>query len=360
MNFRNTATKNLIPYIPGEQPETSDWVKLNTNEFPYQPSPNVQKQLELISKSYIDLRKYSHPYAEPLRSLIAKNYDINPNEVIVTNGSDEVLSLICRCFLDKNETIAFPEVTYTLYETLAIGVGAVCIKVPMIQNIDNPFTIDIEALEKTNAKIIFLPNPNALTGEYIEVNILKKIIQTSKKLWIIDEAYIGFVENITNPSYLNHLSNEKNVIVTRTLSKSHGLAGMRIGYAISKNQDIMNALYAMKDSYNQDSIAIQLGVAALLDVEYYNQKKIDIINERNKLNQELKLLDFFSIPSQANFILTKPKTNIKAEEIYLLLKNYKILVRFFKQSLISDYIRITIGTSEENRKLIEVLKQYET
>ena len=354
MDFRTSISKNISPYTPGEQPETKDWIKLNTNEFPYPPSVKVQEELYSITNDYSILRRYSQPYSEPLRSIIAQKYNISRDNVIVTNGSDEALTLIFRSFLEKGDSIAFPAVTYTLYETIATSVGATSIKVPMLFSDSNPFMVDIEQLAQTEAKVIFLPNPNALIGEYISALKLKNIITNSNKLWIIDEAYIGFVANESSASYLDILEDEPNVIVTRTLSKTHGLAGMRIGFAISKNQIIMNTLYGMKDSYNQDTIAIRLGVAAFKDEIYYQQKIQEIITERALLQKRLVSLGYFVIPSQANFILVKPKLQ-SAEQIYLFLKEHKILVRFFKNTLISDYLRITIGSPSENKVIIEKL-----
>ncbi len=357
-NFDNTIASKLQAYVPGEQYNNKDWIKLNTNEFPFPPSKKVRKTLKYIAKNYHTLRRYPHPYGEPLRTHIANKLQLKPEEVIISNGSDEILCLICRAFLDQNHNIAYPEITYSLYDILAQAVGANGIAVPM-QNKNNIFfRVPLENLNNADAKIIFLPNPNAITGEYIPVNCLLDTIQNSNKLWIIDEAYMGFHTD-KNTSCLEHknILNLKNVIITRTLSKSHGLAGARIGYAVSKNNNIMQTLYKLKDSYNQDSIAIQLGITALKDTNYYAKKCKNIIQERDKLYVRLQLLGFDVIPSHANFLLvTHPRYN--AQDIYQALKKNKILVRYFPEALIHNYLRISIGTPRENQSIVNHLMKY--
>ncbi len=353
-NFLSNIAQNLKEYLPGEQPQADTWIKLNTNEFPYHPSPHVKEELKKISSDYKNLRKYPHPFSEPLRSQLAKQWSTSPENVLVTNGSDEALMLITRTIFSEGEIAAFPKVTYSLYETILASVGAISYQVPMITT-SEPLRVNLDALEKSNAKAIFLANPNAITGEYIETNRLKEIIQKSNKFWIIDEAYINFVKT-EKASFLNHCDNKKNLIVIQTFSKGYGLAGLRVGYAISKNKNIMKALYQIKDSYNQDYIAIQLASRALKDLDYYKNKIKEMREQKTILTQILRTNNFFVLSSQANFVLARPQQKT-AKEIYQKLKEKKILVRHFKNTLFSDYLRISVGSPKEIQTISEEIKK---
>ncbi len=356
-DFRNKAIKYLIPYTPGEQSDSKNLIKLNTNEFPFPPSPNVRKELNRIASDYSILRKYPHPFSEPLRKTLALKYRVDPEEILVTNGSDEAISLICRAFLEQGDMATFSEVTYTLYEVLIKIGGGIPIKAKAKTKNGSPFCIDLDALEDTDAKVVFLANPNAITGEYTELDPLEDILSKSKKLWVLDEAYIDFHARKEKASFLEKWKRQQNVIVLKTFSKSYGLAGMRVGYAISKNKMIMKALYSIKDSYNQDRIAIRTSIAAMDDVEYYSEKISIIIQERKKLMKILSDMGYELIDSSTNFLLVKPVTE-KAEDVYKKLKEKNILVRYFKDSAISEYLRITIGTPNENKTLINALMDH--
>ena len=350
INFLSHIAQNLREYVPGEQPQGVHWIKLNTNEFPYSPSPFIQEELKKLSNQYATLRKYPHPLSEPLRSRLATKWNVSPENVLVTNGSDEALMLVVRSLFSEGEVVAFPEITYNLYETILASVGVNAYRVPMMK-INKVYQIDLKALEKSKAKGIFLANPNAITGEYIECERLKKIIQHSSKFWIIDEAYIDFSESKA-ASFLNHCHGKENVIVIQTFSKSYGLAGLRVGYAITANKTLMKTLYQMKDSYNQDYIAIQLACRALEDTTYYQNKIEEIKKQREFLTQTLHRNDFFVFSSQANFILVKPQRET-AYRIYQKLKEKKILVRYFQNCLLQDYIRISIGSPSDNKALLQ-------
>ena len=353
--FLNDNAKKLKPYTPGEQPQGGGWAKLNTNEFPYPPSPKVQRGLEKMNREYENLRKYPHPFSEPLRSRLAQKWELPAENVLITNGSDEALMLIARIIFDKGERAASPEVTYSLYETIAGSVGAIMERAPMkpVMKDTEPFRIDLEALENSKAKAIFLANPNAATGEYIATERLKKAVQNSKKLWIVDEAYIDF-PSAGKASLLHQGGSEKNLIVVQTFSKGYGLAGLRVGYAVSKDQAVMEALYAIKDSYNQDQIAIHLASEALCDQAYYEKKLREIKDQRKFLTHELQKNGFVVLSSEANFLLVKPRSG-DAERVYLGLKKKKILVRYFKSAPLSDYIRVSIGSPRENQTLLREL-----
>lgn len=355
MEFRNSTFKKIIPYVPGEQPTNQDWIKLNTNEFPHPPSQKVLEVLENIMPDM--LRKYPHPFAEPLRSHLAKFWKIDKEQLAVTNGSDEALLWVCRVFLDKDEKAVFSSVTYSLYKTLVEAVGKEFIETPCLNQKENPMAVDLFALEQSSAKFVFLPNPNAPTGEFFEPAKLSKIIQHSNKLWLIDEAYNDFVET-PNSSFIPFLQELPNAIVTRTFSKSYGLAGMRLGYVVSANPKVMQGLLAAKDSYNVDALAVQVGKAALHDQAYFKQTVGAVIEQRNFMHQQLLVLGFFVIPSQANFLLVAPPEPFLGQQVFAYLRSQKILVRYFSSVALKNFVRITIGNKEENKIIINQLKNF--
>ncbi|RME93843.1 MAG: histidinol-phosphate transaminase [Candidatus Hydrogenedentota bacterium] len=353
MDFLANRVKRLKPYTAGEQPNEDDWVKLNTNENPFEPVQAVKDTLIWFSKNLQLLRKYPHPMGEPLRSAFATQWNLPPEDVLITNGSDEALSLICRTCLNEAEAAIYPNISYSLYSTLIQSVGGTVKKAPMRNYQNYPYGVDLEALENSNAKLVFLPNPNAITGEAISCKELIQTIQKSKKLWVIDEAYADFsTESI---SLIPYLSTLQNVIVTRTFSKSYSLAGLRIGALLTSNKTLMQALYAIKDSYNEDVVALYCGMAALEEQTEF-QKRIQFVQkERTRLKQELQKLNFIVLDSEANFYLAAaPKQSGK--EFYEWLKAQKILVRYFDH--LEPFVRISIGNEAENNVLLKRAKEF--
>lgn len=356
-DFRNSTFQQFTPYIPGEQPSENGWIKLNTNELPYPPSPAVALALQEIAKIPNLLRRYSHPLGEPLRSELARFWRLRPEQVLVTNGSDEALLLICRVFLDKDDKAAFSQVTYSLYKTLVTAVEKTFIETPPLVKKDNPMAVNLQALENSDAKVIFLPNPNAPTGEFFEPQFLKECIANSKKLWVIDEAYNDFVLSDA-PSLIPLLNELPNTIVVRTFSKSYALAGMRLGYALASNPLLMHGLYSAKDSYNVDVVSARVGTAALQDQAYFHKTRLQVIEQREFLQTKLQELGFALIPSQANCILAAPPQPFKAQEIWQKLREHKILLRYFDAPLLENYLRISVGSCEENHALAELLQKF--
>ncbi|MDH4199098.1 MAG: histidinol-phosphate transaminase [Spirochaetia bacterium] len=351
-DFRNSIFKKLSGYTPGEQPDNENWIKLNTNENPYPPSPDALNVLKTISDNPSVLRKYPNPAGEPLRSALAIKFHLNPENILVTNGSDEALSLVCRVFLGPGKKALAPEITYSLYETLVLFSGADFAYAPMKN--DETLNISLENLLSHVADVVFLSNPNAQTGEYISPEIISATIRKSERLWIIDEAYNDFAESDA-PSFIPHLQNHPNAIVVRTLSKSHALAGVRIGYAVSLNPYILEGLNTAKDSYNEDALAIRIGQASLNDDAYLRKTIALVQNERKRLVQELLKRDFLILPSHANFILAQPPEPFIALNILNQLKDAKILLRHFNTRLLSRYLRISVGTQEENNRLLQAI-----
>ena len=353
-DFRNQIARGFSPYLPGEQPQGAGWVKLNTNENPYPPSAKVLQALGQSAEHPDLLRKYPHPFSESLKELIAQHYKIPADFVTIFNGSDEALAVICRCVLDAKDDAAYAAVSYSLYPVLIEQAGGHPQPVPMHNSDGLTLRIDQNALREHTARLKFLTNPNAPTGEFLENDKVVQLLNNTESLWVVDEAYHEFTRK---PSMATLVSDYENLIVVRTFSKSHSLAGLRVGYTICGNTFVNAALNAFKDSYNLDSIACRLASAAILDAEYTQSTVEKIIASRDSLLQKLSDLKFSVLPSSANFLLAKPPASISAEDLYLKLKENKILIRYFKNSEVSEFVRITIGTEEENTQLLSAIKK---
>lgn len=354
-NFLNAITQNAAHYTPGEQVNESGWIKLNTNESPLPPSPRVFKAMaELVGQGDI-LRKYSHPLGEPLLSALAQYWQEDKASLMVTNGSDEALALICRATLSAERAAVFPAVTYSLYQTLVTNAGARYLEIPMLEKPNQPYGVDVSALEKSAGAVVFLANPNAITGEYLEREALKKAIAASQKLWIIDEAYNDFAGS--DASMMPFVRELDNLVVTRTFSKTHALAGLRVGYLATANTGLMNGLMAHKDSYNQDAVATRLAAAALEDKDWHRGIIRAVNSGKEFLRSELKALGFIVYDSAANYLLAKAPEKMPAADIVQKLRSYKLLIRYYAGSAFSDCVRISVGAEGENAKLIGSLKE---
>ncbi len=354
-DFLNKITAAAAHYTPGEQVNEPGWIKLNTNESPLPPSPRVfHAMAELVGQGDI-LRKYSHPLGEPLLSALAGYWSCEKSHLMVTNGSDEALALICRATLSATEAAVFPAVTYSLYKTLVTNAGGVYSEVPMVAKENQPYGVDLAALENSAAKVVFLPNPNAITGEYVDRGKLAATIQKSAKLWVVDEAYNDFAG--AQATMMKYVAELPNLLVTRTFSKTHALAGLRVGYLATSNAPLMNGLMAHKDSYNEDAIAARLAAAALDDREWHQRTISAVLSGRDFLRTELAALGFVVYDSAANYLLAKAPQRMAAVEIVQGLRAYKILIRYYAGSQFSDCVRISVGSENENTRLITALRE---
>jgi len=345
--FWSDVVNSLTPYVPGEQPQNRDYIKLNTNENPFGPSKKVIEAIDHFDRNL--LKRYPDPEATKLRQSIADYYQMDLNQVFVGNGSDEVLAHSFFAFFKKDKPIAYPDITYSFYPVYA-----------NLYNIDahefsveDDFSININSIT-THCDGIILPNPNAPTSKYLELEQIKSLlIKHSNKVVIIDEAYIDF----GGQSAVSLVNEHNNLLVIQTFSKSRSLAGLRIGFAIGQAH-LIEALQRVKNSFNSypiDQLAIVAGSAAMKDVNYFNECCSQVIKSRQWTHKELEALGFECIESKANFILAKP-INYSAEKVYLDLKENGVLVRYFKHSKISDYLRISIDTQDNMQKLINTLK----
>ncbi len=332
-------------YVPGEQPRVGERViKINTNENPFPPSPKVMQAIRAIEPEI--LRRYPDPLADGFREVAGKLLDLPPEYLIAGNGSDDILSIAVRTFVGPGQTLASPDPTYSLYPVLAELGEAQFVTVPW----EKDWRLPIEALVHTGASAIFLANPNAPSGTFVRPKMMAELADAFDGVVLIDEAYVDFADE-----HCAGLVKEfENVVVTRTLSKSYSLAGLRFGYGIA-HPAVIHEMMKVKDSYNVDAISVIAATAALEDQEYSRQTWEHVRLERGRLSEELSRMGWGVIPSQANFILaTCPGGDGKSA--YLGLKQQGILVRYFDRPGLSDKIRITVGTSQENNAVLGGIK----
>jgi histidinol-phosphate aminotransferase len=343
-SFFRPAIDAMAGYVPGEQPKPgTQIIKLNTNENPYPPSPKAMTVLHQLDGEW--LRRYPDPYSRDFCAAVSQALGIPSDWIIVGNGSDDVLNILVRaCAEGENRKIVYPMPTYVLYRTLAAMQPAQVVEVPYGENFDLP----IEALVAQQGAITFIASPNSPSGHSVPVAQLRELAQRLSGVLAIDEAYVDFAEG----SALELVQEFQNVIVLRTLSKGYSLAGLRLGFGIAQPQ-LLEGMFKVKDSYNVDAIAIQIGTAAMQDQAYKDECAEKVKTDRAKLMLDLKQLGFEVRASDGNFLLAKTPSD--AEKLYLGLKERGILVRYFKQAGLDDKLRITIGTPEQNQILLEAL-----
>lgn len=343
--------KKLTPYVPGEQPQDRRYIKLNTNENPYPPTPKIETYLK--SFDIERLRLYPDPLFTNLREAISERYGIDKSQVFVGNGSDEVLAFAFYAFFDSARgKLLFPEFSYSFYPVYCDFYAIDYQKIPL----NKDFTIDIgEYLKDPSCGMVF-PNPNAPTGVLMSLKTIKELMTQypEDRVVVIDEAYIDF----GGESAVSLIDRFKNLIVIRTFSKSMSLAALRLGFAMG-DETLVNALFSVKDSFNSypaDLLAQEIGEIAIRDRAYYAGITDKIIRSREKLTEELEEMGWAVLPSGANFILAG-KAGLSGERIYTRLKQNGILVRYFHIEGIKQFVRITIGTDEDIRALIDAIKR---
>ena len=335
------------PYVPGEQVVQPGIVKLNTNENPYPPSPKVVEAIHRETERNLQL--YPSPTADDLRATIGRNYGLSADEVFVGNGSDEVLAFAFMAFFEPGQPIRFPNVTYSFYPVYAKLFDISYEEVPL----NDDFTLPVNQFFQSEGGVI-LPNPNAPTSVYAELEYIEAIVKNNPdKVVIIDEAYIDFASK----SAAELIQQYDNLLVVQTTSKSRSLAGLRVGFAMG-NATLIAALIRIKDSFNSytlDRLALVGAQAAFEDETYFTETTGKIIATRDKVRATLGQLGFNVLPSQANFVFAAHET-VSAGSLYNELKKEGILVRYFNKPGIDNYVRITIGTDEQMERFIEKLK----
>lgn len=351
--YWNDTTSKIIPYVPGEQPQDKKYIKLNTNENPYPPSPKVIEAIKSAASE--SLRLYPDPECKMLKEAIAEVYDVSVENVFTGNGSDEILAFCFMAFFDEQKPVKFADITYSFYNVYADFFKVPYEIVPLNQDFSLPVEKFITSEEPFRQAGIIIANPNAPTGMAVGINDIERIVsENQNSVVIIDEAYVDFGCESAVPLTKKY----PNVLVVHTLSKSRALAGLRAGFAIG-SVELVEGLSRVKNSFNSytlDRIAIEAAAAALRDTEYFEEIRKKIIHTREKFSKELAQLGFRVIPSSANFVFVSHAT-YKADFLFQELKNRGILVRYFRKPGIDNYLRITIGTDEEMDKLIETVKQ---
>jgi histidinol-phosphate aminotransferase len=343
--FVRPHIRQMDGYTPGEQPGAGERVvKLNTNENPFPPSPRVMQAIREIEPEM--LRRYPNPTADVFRNSAAKILGVEKDMILAGNGSDDLLTIAARTFIAGGGTLAYPEPTYSLYPILAQLADAKTATVEW----GGDWSLPIEALIATKADAIFLANPNAPSGTFVPPADVAELADGFNGLLLVDEAYVDFAET----NCLSLVAKYPNVIVTRSLSKAYSLAGLRFGYAVAQPA-VIAEMMKVKDSYNCDAISAAAACAAIEDQEYAARSWEHVKGERARLTEELRQLGWSVLPSQANFILATCPGG-RGKETYLGLKQQGILVRYFDKPGLSDKIRITIGTSQENNALLGGLK----
>lgn len=344
---------DLEPYAPGEQPPvTGKLIKLNTNENPYPPSPKIEKAVqEIFAKGY--LRKYPSPNSAKLKQAAAEVYGITEDMVLVTNGSDEGLALLFRAVLGRNSKFIMPYPTYSLYTVLSeIQMNNVTVvKVPLKEDLH----FDFERLSAEKGDLLAFAHPNAPTGILEKKEEVRNLIRNFPGAVLSDEAYIDFAEE--GASFISEVNSLPNLFVTRTFSKSYSLAGLRVGLIIS-NPDNISLLMKLKDSYNLGMLEETIASTALKDRAYFKKTVKAVVSSREKMKKALEKLGFTTADSNANFLFTKPPEGITPQELFQYLKAKQIYTRYFTDPLSRNYIRITVGTEEENSVLLSEIEKH--
>ena len=345
--FFSTKYNNLEAYTPGEQPKDMQYVKLNTNESPFPPSDKAQAY---AAKAAQCLQLYCDPDCTALTREFTKLYGIEKDEVIFTNGSDDVLNFCFMAFCDEAHPAAFPDITYGFYPVFAELNHVPYTQIPLQED----FTINVDDYCGIN-KTIFIANPNAPTGIALSLSEIERIIQTNPdNVVIVDEAYVDF----GTQSAVGLIDRYDNLIVTQTFSKSRSLAGGRLGMAIA-NQSLIRDLNTIKYStnpYNINTMTQAAGVGTLLDDAAIKKNCTAIVGNRAYLTDELEKLGFVHTPSTANFVFVKHPT-YDGEKLYLDLKKRGVLIRHFTKERIRNYNRITVGTREQIDILLRNIKE---
>ncbi|MDD3205696.1 MAG: histidinol-phosphate transaminase [Lachnospiraceae bacterium] len=348
MSWEDNVRK-VVPYVPGEQPNKSNMIKLNTNECPYPPAPGVHQAVRDFD---IDkLRLYPSTSAEPLADALANYYQVNKNQLFIGVGSDDVLAIAFLTFFNSDKPMLFPDITYSFYDVWAELYRMPYKMIPL----DADFKIQKEDYMVPNGGVI-LANPNAPTGEQANLADIEEIIRANQDVVVIvDEAYVDF----GGESALPLINKYENLLVVQTFSKSRAMAGLRVGYAFGNEKLIqyMNDVKFSFNSYTMNTPALQFAVAAVEDEAYFKETTKKMIATRERSKTELKKLGFMFTDSKSNFIFaTHPK--YKATALQDMLREKNIYVRHFTKKRIDNYLRISIGTDAEMDILFDTLREY--
>lgn len=348
MSWKDNLIK-IEAYVAGEQPNKTDFIKLNANENPYPPSPEAIRAINEFDGE--KLKKYPSANSAELVKTIAEYHGLKSENVFAGNGTDDVLSLCFRAFFNSDKPILFPDITYS-FNTVWCDI----LKIPYVQiKVDDDFNINPDDYKRENGGVV-IANPNAPTSIGRDLDFIRAILDNNKNsAVIVDEAYVDFGGITAIPL----LSEYENLVITRTFSKSRSMAGMRLGYALG-SKDAINAIYAAKDSVNSypvDSVAQEAGIASIKDEKYFRETLAKVMKTRGEVTEKLRGMGFVVPESSTNFIFAEHK-KYDAKLIFEYLKTRDIYVRWFNKPRINNRLRITIGTDEEMKALVSALEEY--
>ncbi len=346
--FWSGRIRDAVPYVPGEQPREGKFIKLNTNECPYPPSPRVVEAIRQAAGD--ELRLYPDPECLALRRAIAKREGLKPEQVFCSNGSDEVLAFAFQAFFDPEREIVFPRITYSFYPVYTDYFGLRCRRVPMNPGFSDP----VDELCGSNGGVV-LCNPNAPTGIAVGLDVVEKLLRANPDVVVIvDEAYVDFGARSAVPL----IDTYPNLLVVQTASKSRALAGLRVGWAMGQ-ENLISGLRCVRDSINSytvDRVAQAGARAAIEDEDYFQSIRRRVMDTRERTAKVLKQMGFIVLPSQANFLfLSHP--NHGGKELLDALRERGILVRWWSDPPIENWLRVTIGTDEEMEEFARGMRE---
>lgn len=345
--YWSELVRKIEPYVPGEQPKDKKYIKLNTNESPYPPSPKVTEAIRNAADD--SLRLYPDPECSELKNAVAEYYGLGTEQVFVGNGSDEVLAFAFMAFFNPGRPILYPDITYSFYPVYSRLFNIDYKLIPL----DDQYAVQVEGFFQENGGII-IANPNAPTAKYLELDSIERIVKHNQNsVVIIDEAYIDF----GGESAVRLIDTYENLIVIQTLSKSRSLAGLRVGFAIG-DRELVEALDRIKNSVNSytlDRLALVGATEAIRDKEYFETTRNRIIATRERVTLELRQMGFRVVDSRANFVfISHPDKN--AGEIFISLREKGILVRYFEKPRIDNFLRVSIGSDKEMDCFIDAVR----
>ena len=345
--FLHTRYANLVPYVPGEQPRERTYIKLNTNESPFPPSPHAVAAAKAEAER---LQLYSDPTANALNKAFAATVGVRADEVMATNGSDEILNFAFMAFCGKDRPAVFPNITYGFYRVFADLNGIPFAEIPLRPD----FTVNVDALCKARGTV-FLANPNAPTGIALPQGEIVRILQAHPDdVVVVDEAYVDFGGETCVPLIREY----PNLLVTQTFSKSRSMAGARLGFGIAQ-AELIRDLQTIRNStnpYNVNRMTLAAGIGALADAEYTAKNCQTVVQTRDFCTHALRKIGFEVVPSQTNFLLIRSE-QIGGKALYLALRERGILVRHFDTPLLTDYNRVTIGSRAEMETFLSAIKE---
>lgn len=346
--YWSPLTASLEPYVPGEQPKDKTYIKLNTNENPYPPSPKAIAAMTAAINE--DLRLYPDPNCDVLVATLAKQHGLNTRQVFVGNGSDEILAFAFASFFDPAKPVLFPDVTYSFYKVYAKFYNIT----PRLIPLDEQFNINVEQYEGEHGGII-IPNPNAPTAIPLSLDDVRRLAErNAEQVVIIDEAYVDFGAE----SAVTLVQDYPNLLVIQTLSKSRSLAGLRVGFAFG-SEELIEGLNRTKNSFNSytlDRVALAGAVAAIEDEQYFTEMTAKVVATRERTSARLQEMGFIVTPSKANFVFISHPA-IPAQQLFAQLREQGVLVRYFASARIDNFLRVSIGTDQEMDSFLSAIEQ---